>query len=62
MRAVPAATRQGPALMAAQAQLRQAQINLGYTNIEAPIAGKIGRSTFTEGSFVGPTAARSPPW
>jgi membrane fusion protein (multidrug efflux system) len=42
------------ALMAAQAQLRQAQINLGYTDIQAPIAGKIGRSTFTEGSFVGP--------
>jgi membrane fusion protein, multidrug efflux system len=41
-------------LLAAQAQLRQAQISLGYTDIEAPIAGKIGRSLFSEGSFVGP--------
>ena len=48
--------------MAAQAQLRQAQINLGYTNIEAPIAGKIGRSTFTEAASSAPTVARSPPW
>jgi membrane fusion protein (multidrug efflux system) len=41
-------------LLAAQAQLRQAQISLGYTDIGAPIAGKIGRSLFSEGSFVGP--------
>lgn len=41
-------------LLAAQAELRQAQINLSYTEITAPIAGKIGRSLFTVGSFVGP--------
>ena len=41
-------------LMGAQAQLREAQINLGYTDIVAPIAGKIGRSVFSEGSYVGP--------
>jgi membrane fusion protein (multidrug efflux system) len=41
-------------LLAAQAQLRQAEISLSYTDIHAPITGKIGRSTFSEGSFVGP--------
>lgn len=41
-------------LMGAQAQLREAQINLGYTDIVAPVAGKIGRSVFSEGSYVGP--------
>lgn len=40
-------------LLGAQAQLRVAQINLGYTEISAPIDGKIGRSTFSVGSVVG---------
>ncbi len=43
-------------LLGAQAQLRVAQINLGYTEIAAPIAGKIGRSTFSVGSVVGPSS------
>ena len=38
----------------AQAKLRQAQINLRYTGIHAPIAGRIGRADFSVGSFVGP--------
>jgi membrane fusion protein (multidrug efflux system) len=44
------------ALLAAQAQLRVAQINLGYTAMNAPIAGKIGRATYSVGSVVGPTS------
>jgi membrane fusion protein (multidrug efflux system) len=43
-------------LLSAQAQLRVAQINLGYTAITAPVAGKIGRSTFSVGAVVGPTS------
>lgn len=43
-------------LLGAQAQLRVAQINLGYTEISAPVDGKIGRSTFSVGSVVGPTS------
>ena len=41
-------------VLAQQAGLRQAEINLGYTDIRAPIAGKIGRTPFTEGDLVGP--------
>jgi membrane fusion protein, multidrug efflux system len=43
-------------LLGAQAQLRVAQINLGYTDIAAPFAGKIGRSNFSPGAVVGPDA------
>ena len=42
-------------IAAAQAQLRQAQINLDYTEIKAPIDGKIGRTAVTEGNVVGPS-------
>jgi membrane fusion protein (multidrug efflux system) len=38
----------------AQAELEQAQINYGYTEIYAPIAGRIGRSAFSVGNLVGP--------
>jgi membrane fusion protein (multidrug efflux system) len=38
----------------AQAALQQAQINLGYTEIRAPLAGRIGRSEFSVGNLVGP--------
>lgn len=38
----------------AAANLRTAQINLGYTDITAPIAGRIGRSKLTKGNVVGP--------
>jgi len=41
-------------VQSAQAALRQAEINLGYTDIRAPLAGKIGRSVFTVGAVVGP--------
>ncbi|MFM2148212.1 MAG: hypothetical protein RLZZ187_518 [Pseudomonadota bacterium] len=43
-------------LLGAQAQLRVANINLGYTDIAAPFAGKIGRSNFSPGAVVGPDA------
>jgi membrane fusion protein, multidrug efflux system len=41
---------------AAQAALRQAQINLGYTEIRAPIDGRIGMALITLGNFVSPTS------
>jgi membrane fusion protein (multidrug efflux system) len=37
-----------------EANLQTAKINLGYTVISAPIAGKIGRSAVTKGNVVGP--------
>jgi membrane fusion protein (multidrug efflux system) len=43
-------------LLAAQAQLRQSEINFAYTEIHAPIDGKIGRTTTTEGNVVGPSS------
>ncbi len=45
---------QAAQLAGAQAQLRQAQINLDYTEIRAPIDGKIGRTAVTEGNVVSP--------
>lgn len=38
----------------AEANLRTAKINLGYTDITAPITGRIGRSKLTKGNVVGP--------
>src|SRR5271166_2271693 len=38
------------------AQLRQAQINLNYTEIHAPIGGKISTTAVTEGNVVSPTS------
>jgi membrane fusion protein (multidrug efflux system) len=40
----------------AAAQERQSQINLDYTEIHAPIAGKIGRTSVTEGNVVSPSS------
>lgn len=42
------------AMLGAQAQVRVAEINLAYTVIHAPIAGAIGRATFTPGNVVTP--------
>jgi membrane fusion protein, multidrug efflux system len=39
-----------------QASLDTAKINLGYTEIASPIAGKIGRTNITKGNVVGPEA------
>jgi len=41
---------------AAQAQLEIAEINLGYTEIRAPIDGKISATEVTEGNVVSPTS------
>lgn len=49
-----AAERTGNAqLLSAQAGLRVAQISLDYTVIAAPVDGRIGRTTYTEGNVVG---------
>jgi membrane fusion protein, multidrug efflux system len=40
----------------AKAQLEQAEINLGYTEIRAPIDGKISATDVTEGNVVSPTS------
>ncbi|MEM9557146.1 MAG: efflux RND transporter periplasmic adaptor subunit [Acidobacteriota bacterium] len=53
--AADAARREARArLDAATARLEAAEIDLGYTQIRAPIAGRIGRATITEGNLVGP--------
>jgi membrane fusion protein (multidrug efflux system) len=37
-----------------QANLKSAQINLGYTEIASPISGRIGRTNLTKGNVVSP--------
>lgn len=44
------------ALAAAKAKLETATINLGYTDIRAPIAGRIGISNISVGNFVTPSS------
>jgi membrane fusion protein (multidrug efflux system) len=41
-------------ILQAQAKLDQAHINLGYTDITSPIAGKISRTSVTAGNVVSP--------
>lgn len=43
-------------LMQAEANLRLSRINLGYTEIRAPIDGKIGRTAVTIGNVVSPSS------
>ena len=43
-------------VLSAQAQLKAAQINLGYTDIRAPVAGKISRTSITVGNVVSPSS------
>jgi membrane fusion protein (multidrug efflux system) len=45
-------------VLQAQALLEQAQINLGYTEIRAPIDGRVGLATFTVGNLVEPSSGR----
>ncbi len=42
-------------VLAAEANLKTSQINLAYTEIHAPIAGRISRTLVTEGNMVGPS-------
>ncbi|GGE78854.1 acriflavin resistance protein [Stappia taiwanensis] len=44
------------AVEAAHAQVKQAELNLGYTDIYAPFPGKIGKTTYSVGDVVGPTS------
>lgn len=41
-------------LLSAQAALRVAEIDLGYTDISAPIDGRIGEAVYAVGNLVGP--------
>lgn len=43
-------------ILQAQALVEQAKINLGYTEIRSPIAGRIGLANFTVGNLVGPSS------
>src|SRR5205814_2063061 len=45
-------------VLQAQALLDQAQINLGYTEIRSPIAGRIGLANFTVGNLVEPSSGK----
>ncbi len=41
-------------VLGAEANLQTARINLGYTDIVTPIAGRIGKTNITKGNVVGP--------
>ncbi|MCK8785449.1 efflux RND transporter periplasmic adaptor subunit [Roseomonas sp. NAR14] len=43
-------------VLGAQAQVRVAEINLAYTDIVAPVDGRIGQAVITPGNVVGPNA------
>lgn len=42
------------AMVIADSNLKTANVNLGYTDITAPITGEIGRTSVTKGNVVGP--------
>lgn len=44
------------AMLQDEANLKTAQINLGYTEIVSPIAGKIGKTAITRGNVVSPSS------
>jgi membrane fusion protein (multidrug efflux system) len=43
-------------IMQAKAALKLAEVNLDYTDIRAPIAGRIGRTAYTVGNLVNPAS------
>lgn len=55
--AVAAAKQAEAEVNSAKAQLKIAQINLDYSNVYAPITGRIGRALVTEGALVSATEA-----
>ncbi|MES2904394.1 MAG: efflux RND transporter periplasmic adaptor subunit [Pseudomonadota bacterium] len=44
------------AVGSAQAQIRQARLTLNYTNVTAPISGRVGRAEVTEGALASQSA------
>ncbi len=42
-------------VQAAKAQLKEADINLGYTTIYAPVSGQVGQANYREGALIAPT-------
>ncbi len=50
------ADRSAGAVVEAEAALARAQIELDYTEIKAPVAGRIGRTALTRGAVVGPSS------
>ncbi len=44
-------------IASAKAQVEQAKLNLSYTDIASPIAGKIGKTAVTQGNLVDPSSA-----
>ncbi|NYT23383.1 efflux RND transporter periplasmic adaptor subunit [Alcaligenaceae bacterium] len=50
--AVAASKQAEAAIAAAQAAVQSAEINLGYTRVDSPIDGRIGKSMVTEGALV----------
>lgn len=44
------------AVQAQEAALKQAELNLGYTEIHAPMDGRTGRATYSVGEYVGPSS------
>lgn len=50
--AMAAAKQANAAIAAAQAAVQTAEINLGYTRVDSPIDGRIGKSLVTEGALV----------
>jgi membrane fusion protein, multidrug efflux system len=44
------------ALLAAKAQLEKAKLQLSYTDISAPLAGRISRAAVSVGNYVGPSS------
>src|SRR5690606_28540902 len=55
--AVAAAGQANANIAAAQATLKSADIDLGYTKVDSPIDGRIGKSLVTVGALVSSTAA-----
>lgn len=53
--AVAAAAEADAAVKSARANVRNAEINLGYATVRSPIAGRAGRALVTVGALVSPT-------
>jgi membrane fusion protein (multidrug efflux system) len=54
--AASAASQSGAAVQVARARMRQAELNLSYTTVTAPIGGITGRALQSIGSLVSPTS------